>query len=185
MRILNPSAWRMGSPSTAATHWGSSACWTRAGTSTPSRPGTRRAASGWTRCEPRMWLPTRPSRRAVQETAVLYGPKWRTSCPCSGSMWRKGHWHRDVPDTLVASWQKARWTPDFDEALRVTSGGAGLVRLPSAPRKPRDLNQPLPPVGGHRNTATGLATNLASAYGGRVRGRIRWGLIPIQYNIVT
>ena len=28
----------------------------------------------------------------------------------------------DVPDTLVTAWQKARWVPDFDEALRVTSG---------------------------------------------------------------
>jgi Uma2 family endonuclease len=28
----------------------------------------------------------------------------------------------DVPDTLAAAWQKARWVPDFTEALRVTSG---------------------------------------------------------------
>ena len=28
----------------------------------------------------------------------------------------------DVPDTLAAAWQKARWVPDFAEALRVTSG---------------------------------------------------------------
>ncbi len=28
----------------------------------------------------------------------------------------------DVPDTLAATWQKARWVPDFTEALRVTSG---------------------------------------------------------------
>lgn len=28
----------------------------------------------------------------------------------------------DVPDTLTAAWRKARWVPDFDDALRVTSG---------------------------------------------------------------
>ena len=28
----------------------------------------------------------------------------------------------NVPDTLVAAWQKAQWVPDFAEALRVTSG---------------------------------------------------------------
>ena len=28
----------------------------------------------------------------------------------------------DVPDTLAAAWQKARWVPDFAEALRVTNG---------------------------------------------------------------
>ena len=28
----------------------------------------------------------------------------------------------DVPDTLVTAWRKARWVPDFDDALRVTNG---------------------------------------------------------------
>ncbi|MCY4520586.1 MAG: Uma2 family endonuclease [Caldilineaceae bacterium] len=28
----------------------------------------------------------------------------------------------DVPDTQAAAWRKARWVPDFDEALRVTRG---------------------------------------------------------------
>ena len=28
----------------------------------------------------------------------------------------------DVPDTLAAAWRKARWVPDFDEALRATNG---------------------------------------------------------------
>ncbi len=28
----------------------------------------------------------------------------------------------DVPDTLATAWQKARWVPDFTEALRVTNG---------------------------------------------------------------
>ena len=72
---LNRSATRTSSRSTAAMCWGSSGCWTRAKTSTPSRPGTGNAVSGWTRYEPGTWLPTKPDRRQYKK--LLPGPEWR------------------------------------------------------------------------------------------------------------
>ena len=59
-------------------------------------------------------------QEAVQETAT------RTQMANLLSLLRQhvaqGALAPDVPDTLTAAWQKARWVPDFAETLQVTSG---------------------------------------------------------------
>ena len=59
-------------------------------------------------------------QEAVQETAVR--TQMANLLPLLRQHVAQGTLTPDVPGTLAAAWQKARWVPDFAEALQVTSG---------------------------------------------------------------
>ena len=89
-------------------------------------------------------------QEAVQETAA------RTQTANLLTLLRQhaaqGSLAPDVPDTLAAAWRKARWVPDFAEALQVTSGERDWSSL--LPPEDTAGPDPIDIVGKHRDTAT-------------------------------